>query len=253
MKRFQALLKSGVPKSAVVGFSVLTTILVTAFLTLHLVSCNSSSPVKQSPPPPPPPGTTGTDVTTYHNDTARTGQNLTETILTPSNVNSASFGKLFVINVDGRVDAQPLYLAQVSIPNQGTHNVLYVATEHGSVYGFDADGGTLLWQVSMLAAGETTSDDHGCGQITPEIGVTSTPVIDPKAGPHGTIYVVAMSKDGSGNYHQRLHALDVTNGTEEFGGPQNIQASFPERATTVREGTLCLRRGNTQNGLACSC
>jgi hypothetical protein len=227
VKRFQALLKSGVPKSAVVGCSVLTTVLVTAFLTLHLVSCNSSSPAKQSPPPPPPPGTTGTNVTTYHNDTARTGQNLTETILTPSNVNSSTFGKLFVINVDGRVDAQPLYLAQVSIPNQGTHNVLYVATEHGSVYGFDADGGTLLWQSSMLAAGETTSDDHGCSQITPEIGITSTPVIDPKAGPHGTIYVVAMSKDGSGNYHQRLHALDVTNGTEEFGGPQNIQASFP--------------------------
>ena len=114
MKRFK---KNGVPKSAVVGFSVLTTIFVIAFLTLHLVSCNSSSPAKQSPPPPPPPGTTGTNVTTYHNDTARTGQNLTETILTPSNVNSTSFGKLFVIDVDGRVDAQPLYLAQVSIPN----------------------------------------------------------------------------------------------------------------------------------------
>ncbi len=166
-------------------------------------------------------------MTTYHNDTARSGQNLTETTLTTSNVNSSSFGKLFAISVDGKVDAQPLYLTQLTIPNQGTHNVLYVATEHGSVYGFDADSGTLLWQVSILAAGETTSDDHGCGQITPEIGVTSTPVIDPKAGPHGTIYVVAMSKDGSGNYHQRLHALDVTNGAEEFGGPHNIQASFP--------------------------
>ncbi len=240
MKRFK---KNGVPKSAVVGFSVLTTIFVIAFLTLHLVSCNSSSPAKQSPPPPPPPGTTGTNVTTYHNDTARTGQNLTETILTPSNVNSTSFGKLFVINVDGRVDAQPLYLAQVSIPNQGTHNVLYVATEHGSVYGFDADTGTQLWQVSMLAAGETTSDDHGCSQITPEIGVTSTPVIDPKAGPHGTIYVVAMSKDGSGNYHQRLHALDVTTGTEEFGGPQNIQASFPGTGDNSSGGNVVFAPG----------
>ncbi|MGD0179976.1 MAG: pyrrolo-quinoline quinone, partial [Terriglobales bacterium] len=240
MKRFK---KNGVPKSAVVGFSVLTTIFVIAFLTLHLVSCNSSSPAKQSPPPPPPPGTTGTNVTTYHNDTARTGQNLTETILTPSNVNSTSFGKLFVIDVDGRVDAQPLYLAQVSIPNQGTHNVLYVATEHGSVYGFDADTGTQLWQVSMLAAGETTSDDHGCSQITPEIGVTSTPVIDPKAGPHGTIYVVAMSKDGSGNYHQRLHALDVTTGTEEFGGPQNIQASFPGTGDNSSGGNVVFAPG----------
>jgi outer membrane protein assembly factor BamB len=213
-------------KSGIVRFSTLILILGTALLTLHLVSCNSNSPAKQSSPPPPPP-TTGTNVTTYHNDTARSGQNLTETTLTTSNVNSSRFGKLFVISVDGKVDAQPLYLTQLTMPNQGTHNVLYVATEHGSVYGFDADSGTLLWQVSILAAGETTSDDHGCGQITPEIGVTSTPVIDPKAGPHGTIYVVAMSKDGSGNYHQRLHALDVTNGAEEFGGPHNIQASFP--------------------------
>jgi outer membrane protein assembly factor BamB len=213
-------------KSGIVRFSTFILILGTALLSLHLVSCNSNSPAKQSSPPPPPP-TTGTNVTTYHNDTARSGQNLTETTLTTSNVNSSSFGKLFVISVDGKVDAQPLYLTQLTMPNQGTHNVLYVATEHGSVYGFDADSGTLLWQVSILAAGETTSDDHGCGQITPEIGVTSTPVIDPKAGPHGTIYVVAMSKDGSGNYHQRLHALDVTNGAEEFGGPHNIQASFP--------------------------
>ena len=213
-------------KSGIVRFSTLILILGTALLSLHLVSCNSNSPAKQSSPPPPPP-TTGTNVTTYHNDTARSGQNLTETTLTTSNVNSSRFGKLFVISVDGKVDAQPLYLTQLTMPNQGTHNVLYVATEHGSVYGFDADSGTLLWQVSILAAGETTSDDHGCGQITPEIGVTSTPVIDPKAGPHGTIYVVAMSKDGSGNYHQRLHALDVTNGAEEFGGPHNIQASFP--------------------------
>jgi outer membrane protein assembly factor BamB len=213
-------------KSGIVRFSTLILILGTALLTLHLVSCNSNSPAKQSSPPPPPP-TTGTNVTTYHNDTARSGQNLTETTLTTSNVNSSRFGKLFVISVDGKVDAQPLYLTQLTMPNQGTHNVLYVATEHGSVYGFDADSGTLLWQVSILAAGETTSDDHGCGQITPEIGVTSTPVIDPKAGPNGTIYVVAMSKDGSGNYHQRLHALDVTNGAEEFGGPHNIQASFP--------------------------
>ena len=229
-------------KSGIVRLGVLAAVLVTAFLVLHLVSCNSSSQPKQSTPPPPP-GTTGTNVTTYHNDVARTGQNLTETILTPSNVNSSSFGKLFVISVDGKVDAQPLYLAQVTIPNQGMHNVLYVATEHASVYGFDADSGTLLWQVSTLAAGETTSDDHGCGQITPEIGVTSTPVIDPKAGPHGTIYVVAMSKDGSGNYHQRLHALDVTTGTEEFGGPQNIQASFPGTGDNSSGGNVVFAPG----------
>ena len=91
-----------------------------------------------------------------------------------------------------------------------------------------------LWQVSTLQPGETTSDNHGCSQITPEIGITATPVIDRKAGANGTIYVVAMSKDSSGTYHQRLHALDVTTGAEEFGGPQNIQALSLGLATTAR-------------------
>jgi len=178
-------------------------------------------------PVPPPPGTTPNNaVTTYHNDNARTGQNLNEATLTPANVNQSSFGKLFVISTDGKVDAQPLYLPNISVSGQA-HNLLFVASEHGSVYAFDADTGTQIWQISTLLSGETPSDDHGCGQITPEIGVTSTPVIDTKAGAHGTIYVVAMSKDASGNYHQRLHALDVTTGAEEFGGPKEIQASFP--------------------------
>ena len=225
-----------------IGGFIFGAVLLIVFLSLHLVSCNSNSPAKQSSPPPPP-GANGIDVTTYHNDNARSGQNLTETILTPSNVNSSNFGKLFVISVDGRVDAQPLYLAKVSIPNQGTHNVLYVATEHGSVYGFDADSGTLLWRVSMLATGETPSDDHGCGQVTPEIGVTATPVIDPKAGPHGTIYVVAMSKGGSGNYHQRLHALDATTGAEQFGGPRDVQASFPGTGDNSSGGKVVFAPG----------
>jgi len=229
--------------SGLVGFGVFGAVLLVVFLGLHLASCNGNSPAKQSTTPPPPPPTPGVNVTTYHNDNARTGQNVSETMLTPSNVNTSSFGKLFVISVDGRVDAQPLYLTQVSISNHGTHNVVYVETEHASVYGFDADNGTLLWQVSMLGAGETTSDDHGCGQITPEIGITSTPVIDPKAGPHGTIYVVAMSKDGAGNYHQRLHALDVTTGAEQFGGPQNIQASFPGTGDNSSGGNVVFAPG----------
>src|ERR1700722_3386691 len=145
-------------------FRYLGPVLSIAFICLLLAKCNNNSQRTSQPPPVPPPSTSGTNVSTYHNDNGRSGQNLTETILTPANVNSASFGKLFVITVDGKVDAQPLYLAQVSIPNKGTHNVLYVATEHGSVYGFDADSGSMLWQVSMLAAGETPSDDHGCGQ-----------------------------------------------------------------------------------------
>ncbi len=168
-----------------------------------------------------------TDVLTYHNDNARDGQNLTEQTLTTSNVKS-SFGKLFAVSVDGLVDAQPLIKTQVNIPSKGTHNVLYVVTENDSVYAFDADsGGAPLWQVSVLGSGEVASDDRGCGQVAPQIGITSTPVIDPTAGPNGTIYVVAMSKTTSGTitYFQRIHALDMTTGAEEFSGPTTIVAT----------------------------
>jgi len=162
---------------------------------------------------------------TYRVDAGRTAANLTESVLTPANVNSSSFGLLRVLPVDGKVDAQPLYLAQVPIAG-GTHNVVYVATEHDSVYAFDPQTGAALWHVSVLGSGEIPSDDHSCGQITPEIGVTSTPVIDRSAGPHGAIFVVAMSKDASSNYHQRLHALDITTGAELFNGPVTISPSF---------------------------
>lgn len=168
------------------------------------------------------------DVLTWHNDKARTGQNLKEKILKPSNVNSTTFGLLFTLAVDGVVDAQPLYASAVPIPGKGTHNTLFVATEHDSVYAFDADNGALLWQVSLLKPGETPSDDRGCDLVTPEIGVTATPVIVPSAGTpwHRTIYIVAMSKDASGNYYQRLHALNISTGTEQLG-PVDIQAQFP--------------------------
>jgi outer membrane protein assembly factor BamB len=166
---------------------------------------------------------TGTDVTTYHNDVARTGQNLTETVLTQANVNSTTFGLLHNLVVDGRVDAEPLYLSQLSIAGVA-HNVVLVVTEHDSAYAFDADTGAQLWKVSLLGSGETTSDDRGCSQVTPEIGVTSTPVIDRTAGAHGILYAVAMSKNGS-NYFQRLHALDITTGAEALGGPVTVQAT----------------------------
>lgn len=168
-------------------------------------------------------GVGAADVVTYHNDNARTGQNLSEVILTPANVNSSTFGKLNFLSSDGKVDGQPLYLSSLNLAG-GTHNVLYVVTEHDSVYAFDADAGTVLWQVSLLGSGETPSDDHGCGQITPEIGITSTPVIDRVAS---VIYVVGMSKNASGSYFQRLHALDLTSGAERFGGPVTVQASYP--------------------------
>lgn len=177
-----------------------------------------------------------TDVVTYHNDIERTGQNLQETILTTSNVNSSSFGKLFTMPVDGIIDAEPIYLSAVSISG-GTHNVLYVVTENDSVYAFDADAGTVLWQVSMLQSGETTSGDFGCGQISPQIGVTSTPVIDRRSGTHGTIYVVAMSKTSS-SYFQRIHALDLTTGQEEFGGPVAVQAQYPGSGDNSQNGNV---------------
>lgn len=171
--------------------------------------------------------TSTTDVLTYHNDMARTGQNLNETILNTGDVTSAKFGKIGFDTVDGHVDAQPLYASGVAVPGNGTHNILIAATEHDSVYAFDADSGATIWQTSMLKTGETTSDPRACNQIAPEIGVTSTPVIDRTRGPNGVVYVVAMSKDGSGNYHQRMHALDLALGSELFAGPVDVQATYP--------------------------
>ena len=178
-----------------------------------------------------------TDVLTYHNDIARTGQNLTETMLNTSNVTSAKFGKLGFYSVDGLVDAEPLYASNVTVPNNGAHNVLIVGTEHGSVYAFDADSGATIWHIAGMKSGEITSDDRGCSQVTPEIGVTSTPVIDRTQGPNGAVYLVAMSKDGSGKYHQRLHALDLALGTELFGGPVDIQATYPGTGDNSNGGT----------------
>jgi hypothetical protein len=176
------------------------------------------------------PGTSSSsvDVITYHYDNGRSGQNLNETTLTTANVKSATFGKKGEFTVDGKVDAQPLYLSQVTVGGQ-KKNVLYVVTEHGSVYAFDADSingttATFLWKTSALGAGETTSDNRGCDQVTPEIGITATPVIDRA---RNAIYVVAMSKNSSGAYFQRLHALNLSTGAELFGGPQNITATFP--------------------------
>lgn len=167
------------------------------------------------------------NVLTWHNDNARTGQNLQETLLTTRSVRFQTFGRLATLSVDGKVDAQPLSVSGLAIPGQGSHNVLYVATEHGSLYAFDADNFAPLRQVSLLGPGETPSDNRACSQIVPEIGITATPAIDLEAGPNGTIFVVAMSKDSSQRYHQRLHALDLPTLNEQPGSPVEIQASFP--------------------------
>jgi len=183
--------------------------------------------------------TSTVDVTTYHYDNLRSGQNTNETTLTPANVNSTQFGRLGQFSVDGLVDAQPLYLSQVTVNGQ-LKNVLYVATERGSVYAFDADSinGTTtayLWKTSTLGTGETTSDNRGCGQVSPEIGITSTPVIDRT---RNAIYVVAMSKDANGNYYQRLHALNLSTGAELFSGPQTITAKYPGTGANSSGGNV---------------
>ena len=170
-----------------------------------------------------------TDVLTYHNDNARTGQNLNETVLTSSNVNSTTFGKLAAYTLDGRVDAQPLYVSSVTIPGQGVHNLLIVPTEHNSVYAVDADPGTVIWQDSDAQNWGTAlrrsrlwpsvsgdrSDQHAVIDRTHTLS------------PNGFVYAVAMSKDVSGTYFQRIHALDLARGTELMGGPTEIQATFP--------------------------
>jgi PQQ-like domain len=179
------------------------------------------------------------DVLTYHNDLSRTGQNLNETILTTRNVNSAGFGLLLTLKVDSTIDAQPLYVSGLTI-NGVSHNVIYTATENDSAYAFDADTGKQLWKVSAKMAGEIAPSGKtiGCNQIGPTLGITATPVIDRNSGPHGTIYLVAMTADLSGNYYQRLHALDLTTGAEQFGGPTTIQATFPGNGEGSVGGTL---------------
>ena len=177
-------------------------------------------------------------VLTWHNDNARTGQNLQETILTPANVNSTTFGKLFTVTVDGLVDAQPLYVPSVTVPGHGVRNVLYVVTENDSAYAFDADNGAQYWHSSLVGTNETPSDDLGCSQVTPTIGATATPAIDLSKGPHGTLYTVGMTKDGSGNYHHRLHALDLTTGLEQFSGPKEVEATYPGTGDGSTNGTV---------------
>ena len=171
-----------------------------------------------------------TDVLTFHNNPARTGLNDHETTLVPANVNQDNFGLLFNLSVDGKVDAQPLYISSVAIHGVGRRNVVVVATEHDSVYAFDADSGTPYWHVSLLSNQEVPSDNRGCGQVSPEIGITGTPVIIRESGNPGTIYLVAMSKANGKKttvYHQRLHALSLADGSEVAGSPVEVEASSP--------------------------
>jgi fibronectin type 3 domain-containing protein len=182
---------------------------------------------------------------TFHNDNMRDGENLNETVLTPSNVNSTTFGKLFSYPLDGLTFASPLYVQNVNIPGQGFHNIVIVATEHDSVYAFDADGrsSTPLWKDSFInpAAGVNPippADTGETGDIPNEIGITGTPVIDPSTN---TIYLVAATKEVSGGttkYVNRLHALDLATGAEKSGSPIVIDAHVPGNGVDAVNGTI---------------
>jgi uncharacterized protein YjdB len=186
-------------------------------------------------------GSGSVNIATWHVDNNRSGLNSSETTLTPGNVNASSFGKLFSIAVDGYAYAEPLIMSNVTI-NGGTHNVLYVATEHDDVYAFDSDTGTQLWHVSLLQANETPLTN---GAIKPFQGITSTPVIDPSTG---TMWVVsAQTNTTTGASTFRLHALDITNGGEKFEGPATITASVSGtnpsgNGSTLTLTTACVQR-----------
>jgi hypothetical protein len=184
-------------------------------------------------------------ITTSQYDNARTGATLTEKTLTPQNVNPRQFGKLGAFKVDGAVYAQPLFIPAVDIPGKGTRDVLFVATEHDSVYAFDATrpGTEPLWQVSLLDRARGTvplsEDDVQCPFLRAEVGITSTPVIDLKTG---TLYVLARSKIrhkvSNDEYFQHLHALAITTGVEKFGGPKLISASTPGKGAGGLNGQI---------------
>ena len=199
-------------------------------------------------------------VYTFHNDLARDGVNAREFALTPSNVTGSSFGKLFSCQVDGAVYAQPLWVANVTI-GTARHNVVFIATAHDSLYAFDADTSpcTTLWHANLIDtahganAGEVTVPNgptgfavgQGFGDISPEVGVIGTPVIDPATG---TLFVVSKSMDaGATNFYQRLHAIDLTSGLEKTGSPTAIAATYPSTGGPV---SLSTRQENQRTGLA---
>jgi len=195
-------------------------------------------------------------VATYHNNVSRNGVNAQEYVLTPSSVSSGAFGKLFSCPTDGAIYAQPLWVANLMIGG-GRHNVVFVATQHDSLYAFDADANpcTTLWQVSLIdtnhggTAGETSVANTlvgvGYGDIAPEIGVTGTPVIDLN---NGLLYVISKSVDTQGNIYQRLHEIDLSTGSEKLsGGPTVISGTFPANSGNVN---FVAKQQNQRAGLA---
>src|SRR5579864_1992797 len=183
-------------------------------------------------------------VATAQYDNARSGANLLETILTPQNVNASQFGRVASFLVDGDVYAQPLYVPEMEIPGKGLHNVLFVATEKDSVYAFDAEATSIspLWHVNFAETGNispVSARDVQCPFIQPDVGITSTPVID-VAGK--TLYALARTKESpSGDnwvFRQKLHALDLATGAEKFSGPATIHASYQGEKSLFSKGVI---------------
>jgi len=182
---------------------------------------------------------------TYHNDNARDGANTNEIMLTPGNVNVTNFGRMFSYTVDGHIYAQPLVMPGVVIPSKGVHNVVYVATEHDSVYAFDADSnaganGGLLWATNLGISAVMPNNDFGnrygpYHDLVPEMGITGTPVIDPVSG---TLYVDLFTHEGNNIYYHRIHALDITTGNERPYSPVLVAASVPGAGVDSTNGVV---------------
>ncbi len=213
--------------------------LATALASVLLLCLASSAASAQNHNVPPTP----VNVLTYHNDNQRTGLNALETTLTPANVNANSFGKVGFLTTSDRVRTQPLYVSGLMINGQ-VHNVVYVEDDSNNVYAFDADSGDLLWQRNVLKALERTAPFAGTCPNAGNPGIVGTPVIDLSAGPHGAIYFVAASYGGVlPRYHHRLHALDLSNGQELFGGPTEIIASYPGTGDNSYNGQVAFDPG----------
>jgi hypothetical protein len=202
-------------------------------------------------------------VSTYHNNLARNGANTQEYVLTPATVTASTFGKLYSCSVDGAIYAQPLWIPNLTISSVN-RNVVFVATQHDSVYAFDADNDsnpcTPLWHANLLdpvhggVAGEfavpsgISGAPIGTGDITPEVGVTGTPVIDPASN---TLYVVSKSWVSSPTqFYQRLHAIDLLTGNEKFSGPVAVAATFPGTGDGGVSVTFVPKQQNQRPGLA---
>ncbi len=198
----------------------------------------------------PPPNPSALNVLTYHNDNARDGAYTNEVLLTPANVNVSTFGRLINYSTDGLIIAQPLYVAGLVIPGQGAHNAVFVATENDSVYAFDADSsaganGGLLWHTNLGIAVSSYNDEFGnryqgtyYGDITPVVGITGTPVIDLAAG---TLYVnvhTRIATSTTTNYYHSLHALNITNGTEQAYSPVFVTNSVPGMGVESTNGVV---------------